>query len=221
MRVIKDTVPATDKPHALLIALPGAGDRAQDLIDQQFVRALRQRELPVDVFAVDVPMDDYLDGNVAGHLADQLITPARDAGWGHIWLMGVSLGGMGALTYMCQHPGDIAGVILIAPFLGTRGLLAEVGHAGGLEAWQPGTITERDDERRLMTWLKHASAGELATPPVFLGYGHDDRFAAASRLLSQRLPAERVMTIPGGHDWPTWHALWCRILDHPSFTFSH
>jgi pimeloyl-ACP methyl ester carboxylesterase len=215
MHVIKDIAPGNNRPHTLLVALPGAGDCAQDLIDQQFVQALRERQLPVDFFAVDVPMDDYLDGNVVRQLAEQVITPAREAGWSRIWLMGISLGGMAALSYVSQRPRDIAGAMLIAPFLGTRGLLAEVGRAGGLDAWQPGVVAERDDERRLMAWLKHTPAHESTIPPLLLGYGHEDRFAAASRLLSQRLPASRVLTFQGGHDWPTWHALWRCLLDHP------
>jgi pimeloyl-ACP methyl ester carboxylesterase len=217
MHVIQDIVPGECAQRTLLVALPGAGDCAQDLIDQRFVRMLRERRLPVDVFAVDVPMDDYLERKVVRRMADEVIAPARTAGWNSIWLMGISLGGMGALAYARERPQDIAGVIVLAPFLGTRGLIAEVARAGGLDRWHPGVIPDGDEERHLVAWLKHKTTDDFETPPVYLGYGHEDRFAAASQLLSQRLPEERVVVLPGGHDWPTWLALWCRILDCAAF----
>ena len=49
-------------------------------------------------------------------------------------------------------------------------------------------------------------------PAVYLGCGRDDRFATASALLAARLPADRVATAEGGHDWPTWTRLWETIL---------
>jgi hypothetical protein len=48
---------------------------------------------------------------------------------------------------------------------------------------------------------------------VHLGYGVDDRFAGAHRRFAELLPAERVRTAPGGHDWPAWRALWGAWLD--------
>ena len=217
MHVIQDIVPGECAQRTLLVALPGAGDCAQDLIDQQFVQVLRERQLPVDVFAVDVPMDDYLERKVVLRMADEVISPAREAGWNSIWLMGISLGGMGALAYVREHPQDIVGVILLAPFLGTRGLIAEVTRAGGLDRWHPGAIPDGDEERHLVAWVKHKTMDNPDTPLIYLGYGQEDRFAAASQLLSQRLPPDRVTMVPGGHNWSTWLALWCRMLDRPVF----
>jgi hypothetical protein len=41
---------------------------------------------------------------------------------------------------------------------------------------------------------------------LHLGYGRDDRFADAHRLLATQLPAAQVFDTPGGHDWPVWRA---------------
>ena len=53
---------------------------------------------------------------------------------------------------------------------------------------------------------------EKALPEIFLGYGTRDRYARTSELLAQRLPAARVSTVAGGHDWPTWIKLWKIML---------
>ncbi len=50
-------------------------------------------------------------------------------------------------------------------------------------------------------------------PTLHLGFGTEDRFAAAHRLLAALLPVERVAMLGGGHDWPTWEALWECMLD--------
>jgi hypothetical protein len=48
---------------------------------------------------------------------------------------------------------------------------------------------------------------------MYLGYGQEDRFSAAHRLLARELPAEAVDVIGGGHDWRTWTRLWENFLD--------
>jgi hypothetical protein len=50
-------------------------------------------------------------------------------------------------------------------------------------------------------------------PPLYLGFGLADRFAANHRLLADALPAGRVFTTEGGHDWPQWSQLWRKMLD--------
>ena len=49
-------------------------------------------------------------------------------------------------------------------------------------------------------------------PKLVLGYGTRDSLAPANRLLAATLPAERVFTADGGHDWQTWGELWRTIL---------
>lgn len=199
MRLIGTTTGAP----TLLVMLPGAEMSAEEFE----ANGLLEGDGPVDRIAVETGMECYLDEVSVALLHDQVIVPAHARGPVRIWLVGISLGGMGALLYAQAHPDRIAGTILLAPFIGSRGLIAEVERAGGLRHWRPsGPSTP---ERRLLTWLG-AGAG---LPSMHLGYGTDDRFAAAHRLLADLLPAERVVTAPGGHDWPTWRALW-QTLQH-------
>jgi pimeloyl-ACP methyl ester carboxylesterase len=172
------------------------------------------------MIAVETGMECYLDGTSVPLLHDQVIVPARARGVQRIWLVGISLGGLGALLYARAHPDQVAGLILLAPFIGSRGLIAEVERAGGLRPWQllgrpaPGGL--ETSERQLLAWL---GAGE-GLPDMRLAYGTEDRFAAAHRLLAALLPDDRVLTMPGGHDCPTWRALWQDMLRADDFARS-
>ena len=199
MRVIGDVSGAP----TLLVMLPGADMHAEEFRTNGFLDG----DGPVDRIAIETGMECYLDEISVALLHDQVIVPAQARGTVRIWLVGISLGGMGALLYAQAHPDRIAGTILMAPFIGSRGLIAEVVRAGGLRHWHPADLTTA--ERRLLFWL---GSGD-GLPDMRLGYGTDDRFAAAHRLLADLLPAERVVTAPGGHDWPTWRTLW-QTLQH-------
>ncbi len=218
MDAIYDLAPGRGADRVLLVMLPGAMDRAQDLLEQGFSVALRERGLPVDIVAADAHVDYYLERNLIERLATEIIAPARSVGYKRIWLMGISIGGMGSMAYVREHAADIEGVVLLAPFLGTRGLIAEVMRAGGLIHWTPGEIPPGDDERMLVAWLRTYRAEDPAWPAIFLGYGKGDRFAPASTMLAAQLPASRVVAVEGGHDWQTWKALWQQLLDRGLFS---
>ena len=151
----------------------------------------------------------YLDGTVGAELAALLQSAASRHR--RVWLAAISLGCFGALL-LAEGPVPIEGIVLLAPFLGTAGLIAEVQRAGGFKAWEPGALAEDDHERRLLARLKHYGRQPEQWPALWLGYGRSDRFAAASRLLAQLLPPSRIVEIEGAHDWPSWARLWDRML---------
>ena len=214
MDTISDVSPgAAAGRRALLVLLPGAYDGPQEFVANGFVSAVRERGLALDVVAVDSHLGYFTGQTIIERLQHDVIEPARARGYGAVWLAGISLGGYGSLLYAREHAAEIDGIIVLAPFLGTRGLVAEIERAGGLAAWQPEPFPAHDYERALLAWLKDYGADHGTIPPICLGYGADDRFAAAHRLLAARLPRSRVWTLPGGHDWPTWMALWTGMLD--------
>jgi len=203
--------------HALLVMLPGATHKPHDFARQGFVPALRRRNLPVDTVAVDAHLGYYLERDLTQRLTEDVIVPARAAGYARIWLLGISLGGMGALMYARAHPEAIAGVVVLAPFLGVQGTIDEIVRAGGIDRWEPGAIDPQDDERTLLAWLKAYGAEDRVLPRIHLAYGTGDRFVAASGILGACLPPARILTIAGGHDWKTWGALWEQLLDRDLF----
>ncbi|HZE60260.1 MAG TPA: alpha/beta fold hydrolase [Burkholderiales bacterium] len=189
MRTLFDFAP--ERCARLLVLLPAAKARPEDFVERGFIDAVRARHLRLDVAMPDLHADLYLEGDIAERLETDVMRSMRAKGYAHIWLAGISLGGMAAVAYACRYASHIAGVILVAPFLGLR---------------------DANGEPELLGEL-----AESALPEIFLGYGTHDRFAGTSRSLARRLPAERVTTLEGGHDWLTWIELW-KIMLAQAFT---
>jgi hypothetical protein len=202
----------------LLVLLPGVNIRAEDFVVHDFVAALQAREAAVDLLIAEPDIDFYLDGTIRHRLETMLAE--EGSSYRHLWLGGISLGALGALLVAAAGGVAVDGLLLLAPFIGVPGLIAEIERAGGLAAWQPGAIADNDGERRVCAWLKNHIEAGAGRPVVQLGYGTSDRFAAASRLLAARLSPARCHVAEGGHDWPTWTTLWTRLLDARPFTES-
>ncbi len=200
----------------LLVLLPGAFDRGHDFVDRGFVDAVRRRGIAADVAVVDASIAYYRERNIVDRLDADVVRPARARGIRHLWFAGISLGGLGSLIDANERRGSIDGLLLIAPYLGERTTVAEVEASGGLARWAPpGPIPPDDLDRRIWQALKTlvVDPKPVDAPQVWLGYGREDRFAAAHRLLAAQLPRDRVFTAPGGHDWPAWQVVWDAMLD--------
>jgi pimeloyl-ACP methyl ester carboxylesterase len=189
--------------------LPGAYHAARDFLDAGFPEAAQSRQLPLDLIFIDLELRYLGDEAALRRLRAGVVLPARELGVS-VWLAGVSLGGFIALDYAATYPGDLDGVCLLAPYLGNRLLTAEIAAAPGVNAWEPGELAEADAERRIWRYVKTRVAD---SPPLYLGFGHDDRFAAAHKLLAATLPPPSVDVIAGGHEWRTWTSLWGNFLD--------
>jgi len=205
----------------LIVLLPGARDHADEFVDEGFVDALRSRGIAADVALVDASVGYYKADTIVQRLDADVVGPARARGIKHIWFAGISIGGLGSLIYANERRGAVDGLLLIAPYLGEHAIAAEVEAAGGIRRWPPPrAIAPEDHDHRLWQWLKtltqphDPAAGDVEPSQVWLGYGRDDRFADAHRLLAAALPPDRVFTAPGGHDWPPWRAVWSDLLDH-------
>ena len=196
-----------------MIWLPGAFQSPQDFLDAGFDAAVRKRHLAVDLQFVQVELEHVGDRRVIENLAREVVAPARAAGCRSIWLAGISLGGFFALDYVATQAGGCEGLYLLAPYLGSRQLIAEIAAAPGLAAWNAGPLAESDEERRIWRFIRdRRSEHGPEAMPLHLGYGSDDRFAQGHALMAGALAPDRVDVAAGGHDWPTWHSLWERFL---------
>jgi pimeloyl-ACP methyl ester carboxylesterase len=193
-----------------MVWLPGAFHTPEDFLAAGFDAVVRARGLPLDLLFVDVEPRHLGDRSALERLRVDIVAPARALGCRSIWLAGISLGGFIVLDFAATHHDQWDGLCVLAPYLGSRTLIAEIAGAPGLAAWQPGPHAESDEERRIWRFIQSQPA---EARHLHLGYGRDDRFARAHRLMAEALPPEAVDVVSGGHDWQTWSMLWERFLD--------
>jgi pimeloyl-ACP methyl ester carboxylesterase len=207
--VLNAAVPGAVAPIRI-VCLPGAYHSADDFLAAGFDRSVRSRRLPIDLLFVDVEMQHLGDRRSLGQLKQDVVAPARAMGCESLWFAGISLGGFIALDYAASYPGDLDGLCLLAPYLGNRMLTAEIADAPGLDEWAKKTVADSDEERRIWRFLQSQSTHSRL---LYLGFGRDDRFADAHRLMADALPPDAVDVVPGGHDWRAWTTLWENFLD--------
>ncbi len=194
-----------------MVLLPGIGDQPEVFFEEGFVQAVHERNIEADLVAVRAHWGYYEKHVIVERLHQDVVVPARARGYKNIWLVGISLGGWGALQYVRRHQADVVGMLLLAPFLGNRKIFAEVQAAGGLDAWHPDLSDPWDEQRLVMAWLRDFKQTQSPLK-CFLSYGANDRFAKPLSLYAARLPQQHVDVIPGAHDWRTWLRLWHRFL---------
>jgi len=200
--------PGTSPARTLVVLLPGRYDSPEDFGRERFPELAAQAGARVDMVAVDAHLGYYYKRTIVDRLREDVIGPARKR-YDHIWLAGISLGGTGSLLYSSQHPEDVDGIVILAPYLGEDNVVAEVRTAGGLRGWKaPERLAPDDYQRRLWSWLGRYANGSRGQIPLYLGYGRSDSFAPANAMLGEVLPSERVFTAPGGHEWRAWRDLW-------------
>jgi len=198
----------------LVIMLPGRGDRATTFTDNGFQHA--GERYGFDTLAADAHFGYYRKRNLVERLHKDIVLPAREAGYQKIWLLGISAGGFGSILYASQHPDQIDGVILLAPFLGEREALDELSGSGGLTSWSADESKLKDYEIGVWSWLKKVTS-EPNNKPLILGYGKADSMAGAYGVLTDVLNPANVYTREGGHKWTTWKPLWDNISADVTF----
>lgn len=194
----------------LLVLLAGAYDPPQAFVQGGFIDALRASGRAVDLVLVESDLAAVCDGSFAARIECEILQPARARSHRRLLTGGISIGALSALMHADALPGGADGLLLLAPYPGDRTVTREIAAAGGLRAWRPADDYPANDERRGWRALRNLAAGGKV--PLWLGYGAGDRFAAGHALMAAALPEKNVCALPGGHDWPTWLALWQRWL---------
>lgn len=118
------------------------------------------------------------------------------------------------MVFAEKHPEAVQGILALAPYLGGDALLEEIRGEGGLSRW---TARPSDDFGRLWSWLKGYASAPGSRPPLYLGYGRDDRYALGHGLLAAALPPDHVLVTGGAHRWDTWRTLWRTFLARGGF----
>jgi len=188
--------------------LPGRGDRADTFIREGFEKA--GERWGFDTIAVDAHFGYYMERSLLPRLHEDVIVPAHAAGYKNVWLLGISMGGFGSLLYASEHPDQVDGVILLAPFLGDQEAIEHIANNGGLENLGAAQGEIEDYEFAVWSWLRDATSGVQSTP-IVLGYGLSDEMAQGYRALVEVIDPSSVYTLEGGHKWTTWGPLWEEI----------
>jgi len=199
-----------------VLFLPAAYTGPEDFVQAGFVRAVRERELPLDLVFAEVNLQHLTDRTILRRLRHELVLPARALGCQSIWICGISLGGFIGLAYAERYSSEVDGLCLLAPYLGNHMITGEIARAKGVAGWQPGELAPDDDERRVWRFIKSQAGGKAQPsepPAIRLGFGAQDRFADSHRMMAAALPPAAVQVIPGGHEWPVWTQLWASFLD--------
>jgi pimeloyl-ACP methyl ester carboxylesterase len=216
----------------LIVFLPGNRDNLYSFKKYGLIQEVERRMPDVDYVTVNAVTDYYIIGSIIARLKEDVIEPAKKNGYKKIWLVGTSLGGYGSLLYMKEHSEDIAGVVLLGPYLGRKKTVKEITESGGLLKWQDNgedlednsqeiwdeqpvywLMDEHDEQKKFWNWLKDYEQKNASLHNIILGYGKSDKYAYGSRLLASILPRDQVIIVEGGHNWTTWRLLWSKILD--------
>jgi len=194
--------------HPLIVMLPGLEDDARVVHEHGVDRAIQRAWPTADLVITATTYPYYRDARLVKHLKREIIDPARRQGYREIWLAGGSMGGLGALMYEHEYPGDVAGLVLLSPYLGGTFLVHYIRDAGGVRKWRPGALPRRltadDYKRQVWAMVKGWDAHPELAQRVWLICGKDDQMLPGARLLAEMLPPHHYIEREGRHDWDFW-----------------
>jgi pimeloyl-ACP methyl ester carboxylesterase len=203
------------RARGVVVLLPGFGDRPADFDGNGFVRVLRQLAPEHDVVAADAHFGYYRKGSIVAELHDHVVAPLIARGYREVWLSGVSMGGHGAIAYARSHPERITGLLLLAPYMGPKEVVAAVEGAGGLCTWHAPSEFAQDAPgfaAANFAWLQTVACRPGARISLWLGVGESDHLLAADRLLGDVLQADHFVRLQGGHGWEVWVPALAKLL---------
>lgn len=211
-RAVETPIPAraygdVAEAEEIFVLLPGIYDDVDSFEDHGFMsvadRILNGRNDAAFV-ALDAHYGYYRERIIARRLKDEVL--GRFAGK-KVTLVGISLGGLGALATARRYPESLDRIVLIAPFLGWQDHIERFKRGAG-------TAPRYAMEAEIFAvwrWLENGADGI----PTTLLYGRDDKFRPAYDYLASTAPKIALRGIDGAHNWPTWNTLWADWLaDH-------
>lgn len=188
----------------LVVLLHGLGGNARNFVQYGTVEQLRACRPDANIYLANSHFGYYRERIIGERLRLDVIEPARAAGIDEVWLMGVSLGGFGGIVYSQLYPGEIEGIVLMAPYLGDwRDLEAYLANPEGYR--ESGDAEFAD----IWQWLESTPHSQ---PRLVLAFGEDDDFNRQHRWLASLMDPRQVVSGPGNHRWPVWQELWPEAL---------
>jgi len=210
------TIAAPQEAKRLVVVLPGRGDDIAALRRSGIAQAVQSAWPDADVVLTGLALGYYMEAVAERRLHDEVIVPARARGYAQVWLVGASLGGMGAILYDRAYPGEVTGLVLLAPYLGEDAIVSRIAAEGGIARWQApsaaAALTADNFQQELWRHVQGWAREPAAARRVWLAYGNKDRLREADALLGAVLPPGHVLVRGGGHEWGFWTAATHDIL---------
>ena len=162
----------------------------------------------IDCITVYTHASYFRTGNLIERFQKDVLAEYRRQGYKNIILVGVSMGGFGALWLHHFYATDIAGMVVIAPYLGGD-FLGDIIASNFRKSL---AIDEGDLEFNALAMQMIDQQMPSLTNKMLLAYGQQDRYANNIVQFANKLPASSVIASSGGHGWATWTPIWEIIL---------
>jgi pimeloyl-ACP methyl ester carboxylesterase len=197
----------------LVVFLPGRWSSVDEFDREGFFQIARERWPAARLVAADLHLGYYKSRSSARRVHEDIIAPARRDGVKTVRVVGVSMGGLGALIHDLEYPEDIDEIYLLSPFVGEEEAVAEIEAAGGVRQWKGEPEGDRDFSRKLWRGLETKWLEQGRKPAVKLACGTEDRLAASNRrFAADFLKKDEALWLPGDHDWPAWRELFRKVV---------
>ncbi len=189
----------------LLLLMPGLGDDLDSFIDNRVAQRFVAACSGYDVLYVDAYLAYYRNHSLPVRLENDVFSQISD--YKKKVILGVSMGGFGAVLSARDFNDQVDGLVLVAPFLGDEEVLKRIAAAGGVRRWQMQDSSEQYE--RLWSWIKANANSPLLSEHTFLLTGDQDAMYESHQLLRPLLRNGYFRVVHGGHKWKVWN----RALD--------
>ncbi len=185
----------------LLVFLPGLGDDLDSFRDNNIAELMTASCRDIDILYADAYFAYYRNRSLLRHLQEQVFQHAQ--GYQTVYVLGVSMGGLGSLLSAREFTDQVDGLILLAPFLGDRETLGDIAAAGGVGKWHPKNTDNEYGE--LWQWIQSQRKTALFAENTYLLSGHEDALHTGHQVVKSLVPSSNFVTVEGGHNWQVWH----------------
>ena len=202
----------------LVVALRGIGGSVKSFEKYHFIRDLHRRYPGFDVVIPNAHFGYYKEGILIERLEQDVFAQARAKGYEKIWLVGVSLGGLGTLKHLQCCAQKFAGAVLIAPYTGEEELHTSIEDylgSGSKESLEKSVESEDKDFLALWAWILDNGA-LFESGNLWLGFGNKDRLSG-HELLASHFPDKNIVRVEGGHKAKVFSRIWNQVLDQKPF----
>jgi len=221
---VENPIPTTfyasgsEQTDELVIFLPGIGDDMAVFERAGFIDLLHGSPRSSDALVIESDMGYFWRESLPDRVYQDILLPFHERGYKTIILVGVSIGGYGALWINHEYGDWIAATVLLAPMLGRESIVERIRAAGGIASWRAQLEHDPGTEERVWVWIdamQGLGGGEIQS--LILGFGHQDKYQKTGELLAGSIPDSHVFRRNGGHKWVTWRPLWAEIVNSDSW----